>query len=172
MHALDSHLFWFQSLTFPCSKTLLKHRTCHALHSTKSNYLWVSDSELMLVICQSNVQAVTKIRHLLESGNTPGEAQTYLVTSHTHSCTQKDCNASRKTPSWQPIRLPAVLLHDLCGRSPLQGLQRGVKPHRTGTPHPQPQAGKFNTRTPLQSKNNVSPLLQSVNPYAAFLSHT
>lgn len=89
MHAVDSHLFRFQSLTFLCSKRLLKHCAFHALHSTKSNDLWVSDSDLMLLICQSNVQAVTKIRHLLESGNTPGEPQSYLVISHTHWCTQK-----------------------------------------------------------------------------------
>ena len=171
MHALDSHLFWFQSPTFPCSKT--SHTllyTCHTLCSTKSNDLQVSESDLMVLICQSNVQAVTKIRHLLENGNAPVTSLSYFTYLSMHP--KKPCKASWKTASWQPIRLPKDLLHDLC-RSPLQGLRHGVKPHRTGALDPQPQSGKFNTRIPLQSKTNVSSCLQwSVNPYAAFLLRT
>lgn len=74
----------------------------------------------MLLICQSNMQAVTKIRHLLETGNTPGEAELYLVTLYNHWCTYKNWKESKKILSWQPISLSEVLQRNLW-KSLLQG---------------------------------------------------
>lgn len=162
MHALDSRLFRFQSPSFPCSKTLLKHWTFHALQSTESSDLWVSNSGLMLLILQSNVQAVKKAKQASFGKLKHTWGSSVLLSHFTYpSMHPKSCRAGRKTPFWQPICLSEVLLHDLC-RSPLRGQ------HRTGTLHPQPQAGKFNTGTPLQSKTNVSPLLQSAKPLCCF----
>lgn len=148
-------IFWFQPPTFPCRKTLLKHCPCHALHSTKPNDLWVSNSDLMLLNCQSNMQAVTKIRHLLETGNTPGEVQSYLLTLHKHWCTQK---IIRKVERLFPDSLQ-VFLKSFYMTS---GSPCSRETHRTEAPPSQPQAGKFNTGTPLQSKNIVPLFSQEI----------